>query len=142
MCGGDLPDWCSELVVNYKFLFPFPLRQHYFHCTAFGMGRAVQHLQAMQAAEGAAAPAADRETRELRLGRMSRQKVRPGNYSCAVIHHLRLLECWLSYQSALMRLEALEIAVICWLIRTLPILISSVSRWSGSLLLQAYLPHL
>lgn len=75
MCGGDLPDWCSELVVDYKFLFPFPLRQHYFHCTAFGMGRAVQHLQHMQAAEGAAAPAADRETRELRLGRMSRQKV-------------------------------------------------------------------
>lgn len=83
VCGGDLPDWCSELVVNYKFLFPFPLRQHYFHCTAFGMGRAVQHLQAMQAAEGAATPAADRETRELRLGRMSRQKVRPCNYPCA-----------------------------------------------------------
>ena len=75
MCGGDLPDWCSELVVDYKFLFPFPLRQHYFHCTAFGMGRAVQHLQHMQAAEGAASPAADREARELRLGRMSRQKV-------------------------------------------------------------------
>lgn len=75
MCGGDLPEWCSELVVDYKFLFPFPLRQHYFHCTAFGMGRAVQHLQHMQAAEGAAAPAADREARELRLGRMSRQKV-------------------------------------------------------------------
>ena len=75
MCGGDLPEWCSELVVDYKFLFPFPLRQHYFHCTAFGMGRAVQHLQHMQAAEGAASPAADREARELRLGRMSRQKV-------------------------------------------------------------------
>lgn len=83
MCGGDLPDWCSELVVNYKFLFPFLLRQHYFHCTAFGMGRAVQHLQAMMAAEGAATAAADRETRELRLGRISRQKVRPGDRACA-----------------------------------------------------------
>ena len=96
MCGGDLPDWCSELVVNYKFLFPFPLRQHYFHCTAFGMGRAVQHLQAMQAAEGAATAAADRETRELRLGRMSRQKVRPGEVSVLVIHYFKLLECWLA----------------------------------------------
>jgi E3 ubiquitin-protein ligase TRIP12 len=75
ICGADLPGWCKQLVFEYKFLLPFPLRLRYFYCTAFGLARALHHLQQQQAAEGAAAPPADRDSRELRMGRIQRQKV-------------------------------------------------------------------
>lgn len=75
ICGADLPAWCAALVFDYKFMLPFALRSRYFHCTAFGLARALQHLQQQQAAEGAAAQPPDRDGRELRVGRIQRQKV-------------------------------------------------------------------
>jgi hypothetical protein len=75
ICGADLPAWCAALVFDYKFMLPFALRSRYFHCTAFGLARALQHLQLQQAAEGAATQPADRDARELRVGRIQRQKV-------------------------------------------------------------------
>ncbi len=77
MCGGSMPPWCASLVGPCRFLFPLEVRKRYFYCTAFGLGRALQHMQAMAAAEGGGAPqaaAADRD-RELRVGRLQRTKV-------------------------------------------------------------------
>lgn len=76
ICGGGLPAWCRQLVTSCKFLFPFEVRRRYFYCTAFGLGRALQHMQALQSAEGGPAGAIDRDGRELRIGRLQRQKVR------------------------------------------------------------------
>jgi E3 ubiquitin-protein ligase TRIP12 len=76
VCGADLPAWCAQLVFAAPFLFPFALRLRYFHCTAFGLARALQHLQQLQAAEGAAASPLERDSRELRVGRIQRQKAR------------------------------------------------------------------
>ncbi len=78
ICGGTLPAWCRELVLSCKFLFPFELRRRYFHCTSFGIGRALQHLQSLQTAEGGTSnnhSHHDRDSREVRLGRLARQKV-------------------------------------------------------------------
>lgn len=55
-----------------------PLRR-YFYCTAFGLGRALHHMQQLNAAEsGGAQTLVDRDSRgiELRIGRLQRQKVR------------------------------------------------------------------
>ena len=60
-----------------SFLFPFELRRRYFYCTAFGLARALQHLQQQQAAEGAVASPLDSHARELRVGRLQRQKACP-----------------------------------------------------------------
>jgi hypothetical protein len=51
ICGGGLPAWCRLLVNIAKHLFPFEVRRRYFNCTAFGLGRALQHMQALNAAE-------------------------------------------------------------------------------------------
>ncbi|KAG2450258.1 hypothetical protein HYH02_004769 [Chlamydomonas schloesseri] len=78
ICGGGMPAWCNSLVGPCRFLFPFEIRKRYFYCTAFGLGRALQHMQQLHTAEagGALAAAADRDGRELRVGRLQRQKVR------------------------------------------------------------------
>ena len=75
ICGNTLPSWCSQLVFSCKFLFPFDLRRRYFYCTAFGLARALHHLQQLQNAEGGSTAHTDREVRELRVGRLTRQKV-------------------------------------------------------------------
>ncbi|KAJ9527361.1 hypothetical protein QJQ45_025630 [Haematococcus lacustris] len=78
ICGGGLPAWCPLLVASSRHLFPFEVRRRYFYCTAFGLGRALQHMQALNAAEvgGGAGGAVDRDARGLRIGRLQRQKVR------------------------------------------------------------------
>ncbi len=76
ICGASLPPWCDQLVTSCSFLFPFELRRRYFYCTAFGLARALQHLQQQQAAEGTTAPPLDPHARELRVGRLQRQKAR------------------------------------------------------------------
>ncbi|KAK9826455.1 hypothetical protein WJX81_000175 [Elliptochloris bilobata] len=76
ICGASLPPWCGQLVTSCSFLFPFELRRRYFYCSAFGLARALQHLQQQQAAEGAVASPLDSHARELRVGRLQRQKVR------------------------------------------------------------------
>jgi E3 ubiquitin-protein ligase TRIP12 len=75
ICGGGIPAWCHQLVVSCKFLFPFEVRRRYFYSTAFGLGRALQHMHQQQAAEGVGG-ALERDGRELRIGRLQRQKVR------------------------------------------------------------------
>jgi len=87
ICGGTLPSWCSQLLFSCKFLFPFDIRRRYFYCTAFGLARALHHLQQLQNAEGGSAPNVDREARELRVGRLTRQKV-CGLSGCSVDVHL------------------------------------------------------
>ncbi len=52
------------------------MRRRYFYSTAFGLGRALQHMQAQQSSEGMGREALDRDGRELRIGRLQRQKVR------------------------------------------------------------------
>lgn len=76
ICGNTLPSWCSQLVFACKFLFPFDIRRRYFYCTAFGLARALHHLQQLQNIEGGGATNVDRDVRELRVGRLTRQKVR------------------------------------------------------------------
>jgi E3 ubiquitin-protein ligase TRIP12 len=76
ICSGGLPAWCRHLVFHCKFLFPLDVRRRYFYSTAFGLGRALQHLQQQQTAEGVPGAAADRDGRESRIGRLQRQKVR------------------------------------------------------------------
>lgn len=76
ICGGGLPGWCKQLGFSCKFLFPFEIRRRYFYCTAFGLGRALQHMQQLHNVEAGAANMVDREGRELRLARLQRQKVR------------------------------------------------------------------
>ena len=49
VCGADLPGWCGALVAGAPFLFAFALRVRWLHCTAFGLARALQHLQQLQA---------------------------------------------------------------------------------------------
>ncbi len=83
ICGGTLPSWCSQLLFSCKFLFPFDIRRRYFYCTAFGLARALHHLQQLQNAEGGGAPNVDREARELRVGRLTRQKVCAVKLFCA-----------------------------------------------------------
>jgi hypothetical protein len=39
-----------QLVFDCRFLFPFEVRRRYFYSTAFGLGRALQHLQVSAAA--------------------------------------------------------------------------------------------
>ena len=73
LCGGSLPAWCSQLVGGARFLFPFELRRRWFFCTAFGMSRTLNYLQASHAAEGGSD--GDRSGRESRAGRLTRQKV-------------------------------------------------------------------
>ena len=46
------------------------------YSTAFGLGRALQHMQQLHNSEAGGAPVADRDGRELRIGRLQRQKVR------------------------------------------------------------------
>lgn len=75
ICGNTLPSWCSQLVFACKFLFPFDIRRRYFYCTAFGLARALHHLQQLQNIEGGGATNVDRDVRELRVGRLTRQKV-------------------------------------------------------------------
>ena len=45
LCSGSLPSWCHQLTKACPFLFPFETRRQYFHSTAFGLSRALQHLQ-------------------------------------------------------------------------------------------------
>ena len=75
ICGNTLPSWCSQLVFACKFLFPFDIRRRYFYCTAFGLARALHHLQQLQNTEGGGTSNVDRDVRELRVGRLTRQKV-------------------------------------------------------------------
>ena len=93
ICGGALPSWCSQLVVSCKFLFPFDIRRRYFYCTAFGLARALHHLQQLQNAEGGNAPNTDRQVRELRLGRLQRQKVSLSTLGFAATHSMLLFVC-------------------------------------------------
>ena len=86
ICGQTLPLWMSSLVNGpCKFLFPFEARRRYFYSTAFGLSRALNHMQQLNASEstGGAGGARggqghiDRDGRvELRIGRLQRQKVR------------------------------------------------------------------
>jgi E3 ubiquitin-protein ligase TRIP12 len=62
-------------VASCRFLFPFEVRRRYFYSTAFGLGRALHHMNQQQAAEGGGG-ALERDGRELRIGRLQRQKVR------------------------------------------------------------------
>jgi E3 ubiquitin-protein ligase TRIP12 len=76
ICGGALPPWCSQLVHSARFLFPFEARRRFFHCTSFGLPRALHYLQQVHAAEHGPSNAADREAAgNLRIGRVQRQKV-------------------------------------------------------------------
>lgn len=75
ICGGSMPPWVAMLVGSCKFLFPFEMRRRYFYCTAFGLGRALHHMQQLNAAESGGAAGVD-PGRELRVGRLQRQKVR------------------------------------------------------------------
>lgn len=75
ICGNTLPSWCSQLVFACKFLFPFDIRRRYFYCTAFGLARALHHLQQLQNTEVGSTSNVDRDVRELRVGRLTRQKV-------------------------------------------------------------------
>jgi E3 ubiquitin-protein ligase TRIP12 len=75
ICGGSIPAWCHQLVVSGRFLFPFEVRRRYFYSTAFGLGRALHHMNQQQAAEGSGG-ALERDGRELRIGRLQRPKVR------------------------------------------------------------------
>lgn len=75
ICGGSIPAWCHQLVTSSRFLFPFEVRRRYFYLTAFGLGRALHHMNQQQAAEGNGG-ALERDGRELRIGRLQRQKVR------------------------------------------------------------------
>ncbi len=59
-----------------KFLFPFEMRRRYFYCTAFGLGRALHHMQQLNAAETGGSGGLGADHRELRVGRLQRQKVR------------------------------------------------------------------
>jgi E3 ubiquitin-protein ligase TRIP12 len=72
LCSGGWPAWCHQLTQICPFLFPFETRRQYFHSTAFGLSRALQHLQQQQGADGRAA----RNERDLQVGRLQRQKVR------------------------------------------------------------------
>lgn len=75
ICGGGLPAWCRSLVVSARLLFPFEVRRRYFYSTAFGLARALQHMQQQQNAEGLGG-GLERDSRELRIGRLQRRKVR------------------------------------------------------------------
>jgi E3 ubiquitin-protein ligase TRIP12 len=75
ICGGSIPAWCHQLVTASRFLFPFEVRRRYFYLTAFGLGRALHHMNQQQAADGNGG-ALERDGRELRIGRLQRQKVR------------------------------------------------------------------
>ena len=60
------------------FLPTLPSSRH-FYCSAFGIGRALHHMQQLNASEsGGAQVSVERDGRgvELRLGRLQRQKVR------------------------------------------------------------------
>jgi hypothetical protein len=73
-----MPPWCVSLAVGCKALFPFDTRKRFFYSTAFGLGRALQHLQQAQTADAggaSGAAAVDRDGRGLRVGRLTRQKV-------------------------------------------------------------------
>jgi E3 ubiquitin-protein ligase TRIP12 len=48
----------------------------YFYFTAFGLSRALHHMQLLHTAESGGAPVVDHGSRELRVGRLQRQKVR------------------------------------------------------------------
>lgn len=39
LASGALPDWCHALALQYRFLFPFEVRELFFGCTAFGTSR-------------------------------------------------------------------------------------------------------
>ena len=73
-----------RIVRHFPLSLPhFPARppptHRYFYCTAFGLGRALHHMQQLNAAEsGGAQTLVDRDSRgiELRIGRLQRQKVR------------------------------------------------------------------
>ncbi|XP_020699967.1 E3 ubiquitin-protein ligase UPL3-like isoform X1 [Dendrobium catenatum] len=72
LCSGSLPSWCYQLTKACPFLFPFETRRHFFYTTAFGLSRALHHLQQQQNAENTSAMS----EREVRVGRLQRQKVR------------------------------------------------------------------
>ena len=70
LCSNGLPQWCHALPRACPFLFPFDTRRQLFHCTAFGVLRALHRLHGQDGRlEG--------DARELRVGRLQRQKARP-----------------------------------------------------------------
>jgi E3 ubiquitin-protein ligase TRIP12 len=71
LCSGSLPSWCYQLTRACPFLFPFETRRQYFYSTAFGLSRALHHLQQQSGDNNNAA-----SEREVRVGRLQRQKVR------------------------------------------------------------------
>ncbi|KAE8724707.1 E3 ubiquitin-protein ligase UPL3 [Hibiscus syriacus] len=72
LCSGSLPSWCYQLTKACPFLFPFETRRQYFYSTAFGLSRALYHLQQQQGADGHGST----NERVVRVGRLQRQKVR------------------------------------------------------------------
>ena len=44
LCSNGLPAWCHALPRACPFLFPFDARRQLFHCTAFGVLRALHRL--------------------------------------------------------------------------------------------------
>jgi E3 ubiquitin-protein ligase TRIP12 len=81
LCSGSLPVWCTALSRSCPFLFPFEARQQLFHCTTFGLARALHRLHG-QAQEngggggGGGGAGGGAGGRDLRVGRLQRQKVR------------------------------------------------------------------
>lgn len=100
ICGNTLPSWCSQLVFSCKFLFPFDIRRRYFYCTAFGLARALHHLQQLQNTEGGSAGNVDREVRELRVGRLTRQKVRVSRKNM-LLSAEKVMETYASHRAVL-----------------------------------------
>ncbi|KAL3152604.1 hypothetical protein ABBQ32_001622 [Trebouxia sp. C0010 RCD-2024] len=100
ICGNTLPSWCSQLVFACKFLFPFDIRRRYFYCTAFGLARALHHLQQLQNIEGGGATNVDRDVRELRVGRLTRQKVRVSRKSM-LLSAEKVMETYASHRAVL-----------------------------------------
>jgi len=100
ICGGSLPSWCRELVAHAPFLFPFEMRRRYFYCTAFGLARALQHLQQQQTAEGGSSLSSSSGSREMRLARLQRQKVRV-NRTRILDSAVKVMELYASHRAVL-----------------------------------------
>lgn len=77
LCSNNFPCWCTQLLNQAKFLFPFELRKKYFACTSFGVARSLtasiqNDLQGITGSNQINSP----ENMPFRLPRINRQKVR------------------------------------------------------------------
>ena len=76
VCSHTLPEWCTKILLQAPFLFPFALRRQYFLSSSFGVGRTLTNIIGFHSAEAGNGRNTSQNESPFRTPRITRQKVR------------------------------------------------------------------